>query len=595
MISNYYVLVGLANELRPMLTGTRIVDAYSQAADELSIIFERSDHAAAGENGVFTLRMSTAAPLRYILLNKGSGRAKRNTADVLGSVVGAEIADVRVVPGDRIVDILLRDKRRIRLVLFGANSNAYLLGGETVAADTIVDAFQSASKFVGSDSSVRSIQETLDFDGYVSKWNQERSGTLTCGQVLSRIEPLFNRFMADEVVVRAGLPVRSRASDADESVIRLLFEGVQSLRSLLPRPDSLRQDPGREAIDAEPLSAGQTDIELSTRSEAPAAWIYWTGRKPERMTLFESEQMVDYESESFNSVLEAVSVFVRRTLSIRSLLEEHAPILKKVATARKRAQRRLEELERELERAPRSDEYERTGHILMAQPQDASPVSNPFLANDIFSGGEVSIKVDQTLSLIENANRYYEKAKAARLARESATTRLDGARKEADRMAELHEALSGIDTLDEWKKFSRDRKGDLEPFTDSASGAAPTVPFRQFDLGQGYVVWVGRNAKQNELLSSKAARKFDLWFHARGVAGSHVVLRLPQRNAQADPRIVEMAARIAAYYSKARGGSMVPVIVAEAKHVRKPRGAAPGSVLVEKERVLLVDPGLPEK
>src|SRR5690606_19335956 len=100
--------------------------------------------------------------------------------------------------------------------------------------------------------------------------------------------------------------------------------------------------------------------------------------------------------------------------------------------------------------------------------------------------------------------------------------------------------------------------------------------------------------RQNDDLTFHHAQKYDLWMHARGVPGSHAVLRLPNRDAQPQPLVLQRAAAIAAYHSKARGSSLVPVIVVPRKYVRKPRGAAPGAVAVEREEVLMVEPGLPE-
>lgn len=589
MISNYYVLVALAREWKSVLAGARVTDAYSQSADELSLVFEtgRTEDGPA----LSTLRMSTAAPLRYLLMSRGSGRAKRNTADVLAPVLGATIEDVDVVDGDRIVRFHLADQRQLQLVLFGSAANGYLLDGDGV----IVDAFQSAGRFVGKRVPTRSVSVIRTVEEFVGRWKQEASGALSCGQILSRVEPLFNRFLADEVVVRSDIDTNTRASSVDESVVRTLFDGVTKLRGAF----------------------------------SDQAWIYWGDGRPERLTLFESMQYPDairstdtdagnaataenseagddsveggdglkagrVTVERFDSVSTAVSVFVRRTLALKSLGSEHSPVLKKVSTAKNKARRRLSELERELTETPRAEKYEKYGHILMAQASGASTISNPFVTEDIFDGGEISIPVDTSLTLIDNANRYYEKAKRAKLARESAESRLESAQQEDAALVALYEQVSGVSTLDEWNALVREHADSLRPFMAQTKSTGPDVPFRQFDLGNDYIVWVGRNAKQNELLSSKAARNFDLWFHARGVPGSHVVLRLPHKNVVPDGRVVEAAARIAAYYSKARGGSMVPVIVTEAKFVRKPRGAAPGSVVVERERVLLVDPALPD-
>ncbi|MDX1548798.1 MAG: NFACT RNA binding domain-containing protein [Rhodothermales bacterium] len=139
----------------------------------------------------------------------------------------------------------------------------------------------------------------------------------------------------------------------------------------------------------------------------------------------------------------------------------------------------------------------------------------------------------------------------------------------------------------------KDEAAALAPFVGGQRGGVERLPFRRFDLGGGYEVWVGRNARQNDALTFRHARKHDLWMHARGVPGSHAVLRLPNRDAEPPPPLLHRAAAIAAYFSKAQGSSLVPVMVAPRKHVRKPKGAAPGAVVVEREAVVLVEPALP--
>lgn len=111
----------------------------------------------------------------------------------------------------------------------------------------------------------------------------------------------------------------------------------------------------------------------------------------------------------------------------------------------------------------------------------------------------------------------------------------------------------------------------------------------EYELPGPWRVLAGRTDAANDYLSLKFARPDDLWFHVRGMPGSHVVLRVPQ-GALPDRGTQELAAAIAAYHSKARGGGTVGVSCTEARHVSKPRGAKRGTVTIRKERVLKVRP-----
>ena len=109
---------------------------------------------------------------------------------------------------------------------------------------------------------------------------------------------------------------------------------------------------------------------------------------------------------------------------------------------------------------------------------------------------------------------------------------------------------------------------------------------------RGFTILVGRNAQNNDLLTQKYAHKDDYWLHAKDVSGSHVVVR--HRAGQPVPApVLEHAAQLAAWYSRRQNDSLCPVTVTPKKFVRKPKGARPGQVVVEREQVLLVVPANP--
>jgi hypothetical protein len=118
------------------------------------------------------------------------------------------------------------------------------------------------------------------------------------------------------------------------------------------------------------------------------------------------------------------------------------------------------------------------------------------------------------------------------------------------------------------------------------------LPYRAYRLPSGRELRVGRSAADNDLLLRSHSHARDLWLHAQGVEGSHVLLRhAPHAPTRAD---IEAAARIAAHFSKARNSSLVPVLITERRYVRKPRKAKPGSVVAERGETIFVPPGLPD-
>jgi len=115
----------------------------------------------------------------------------------------------------------------------------------------------------------------------------------------------------------------------------------------------------------------------------------------------------------------------------------------------------------------------------------------------------------------------------------------------------------------------------------------PALPYRTFRSAAGAAILVGKGAAENDALTRRVARGNDLWLHARGLAGAHVVVRL-ERGRAPDQETLLDAAHLAAHFSDARGAPQSDVAYTRAKHVRKPKGAAPGAVVYSQEKVILL-------
>ncbi|MEM8559490.1 MAG: NFACT family protein, partial [Bacteroidota bacterium] len=269
----------------------------------------------------------------------------------------------------------------------------------------------------------------------------------------------------------------------------------------------------------------------------------------------------------------------------------YEPVAKALAAAHARRSRSAEAMLDELAQPSRADRYEAFGHLLMAQATGLDPGQDAVtLPNILEDGAPVTIPLDPARSGIENAQRYYDKARRTRQARAHAEDRWQGVQAEAEEAAALLADLQACERVADLERFLRTHADALARFTGREAMGEERLPYRTFALPEGYEAWVGKNARSNAELTTRHARPFDLWLHARGVPGSHVVVRVRGRGDRPGPRIVERAASLAAHYSEARGGSLVPVIVTERKYVRPVKGGAPGLVRVDREEVVLVEP-----
>ena len=110
----------------------------------------------------------------------------------------------------------------------------------------------------------------------------------------------------------------------------------------------------------------------------------------------------------------------------------------------------------------------------------------------------------------------------------------------------------------------------------------------RFRSTEGFVIWVGRNNRQNDQLTLKQAAKGDLWLHTQKIHGSHVIVET--NGQQPSDETVTEAMMLAAYYSQARGGQNVPVDYTPVKFVKKPAGAKPGMVIYDRYQTGMVTP-----
>jgi predicted ribosome quality control (RQC) complex YloA/Tae2 family protein len=244
----------------------------------------------------------------------------------------------------------------------------------------------------------------------------------------------------------------------------------------------------------------------------------------------------------------------------------------------------------EAREAERSAEYERSGNAILSMLPSLRKGASGFRAPH----GEV--RLDPALSPVQNAEWYFHRARRARTAALEKENRLQAVDARLHAARTLLGALDEIRTDAELDSFRQTHAHELDLFGLSPKARErEELPFRVFRVHGGFDVWVGKSSANNDLLTMKYAKPRDLWLHARGASGSHVLLKIASGKGEPDKRAIEEAASIAAYYSKMKSSSLVPVAVTERRFVRKPRGSSPGSVLVEREKVVFVRPHLPHR
>ncbi|HID10990.1 MAG TPA: fibronectin-binding domain-containing protein [Candidatus Latescibacteria bacterium] len=258
----------------------------------------------------------------------------------------------------------------------------------------------------------------------------------------------------------------------------------------------------------------------------------------------------------------------------------------------KSRRRRLEAIDTDLAWARRVGEFKEKGELLAANlyrvPRGAAEVTLPSFGD---LAGEVRVELDPGLSPVENMARYFTWARKAKAALEVLPGRKEETLKEISRLERWLRALEGVQSPEELEELRKRLTG--EGLWEEGRESRPKrrgSEFRRYEV-DGWRVLVGRDSRENDRLVREASPE-DYWFHAYGVPGAHVVLKKGKEEPPA--QVLEEAARIAAYHSKARTSGVVPVTCTQVKYLRRPRGARPGEVVVTRGRTLFVEPGLPE-
>ncbi|MGB1039102.1 MAG: NFACT RNA binding domain-containing protein, partial [Bacteroidia bacterium] len=226
----------------------------------------------------------------------------------------------------------------------------------------------------------------------------------------------------------------------------------------------------------------------------------------------------------------------------------------------------------------RADSYKEKADLLMANMWQIEKRQKEVCLTSFDGSREVSIKLKDNLSPQLNAERYYRKAKNESKQREFAMKHLaDLQDKEYAKIEEIAE-FDALESFKAIKKIAAATENKLQI----------KRPYREISV-DGFEIRVGKGAKENDELLRNHSSKTDLWFHAKDVSGSHVLLRNPGKK-QLLASTLEKVAGIAAYYSRAKNDTLAAVIYTDRKYIRKPKGANPGMVKVDKEKVILVEP-----
>lgn len=529
---HYFVLRKIAGLLHEAVVGGIFAEAFTQEKDQVVIGLG----APAGDTW---LRVSCGAPLPFVWPVRQFSKARKNVKAVLNRAEGKTILRIHALPYERVLLIDLEDGLQVALKMHGLMSNVLLL-----EQGRVIDRFRQHS------------DADLEFVPNPGPWNEAaisdpELASLPTPDRLKAISPILDKHFAPSVDAWM-----QRGMDFESAFCHCLTLAHDDRYYLLRRADRIQfmlfAMEGMDVVEVHGLQAALNVFFKAYHQYQGYARVHEQVRKPLEKHLQRLQGQVD----SFYT-------------SIDSISNERPP--------------------------------EEIGHLLMAHLHLLQQGDEEVELTDFYHDTTIQIKLKPELNPQQNAEQYYQKQKKHR-------ARLRHLEEQIGRLEQELSAFKAVQA--EFSQFPLPRSLALSAEGIDASllrrlhafgtehlpmleaGKAGSVQqkhgFLEFHK-DGYTILVGKNARQNDALTFAYSKKEDVWLHARDVAGSHVIVRNPIAGAIPSP-VLEYAASIAAHHSKRRHEGLVPVQYTERKYVRKVKNGSPGQVIVDREKVVMVEP-----
>lgn len=437
------------------------------------------------------------------------------------------------------------------------------------------------------------------------KARRQAPGELELWQLLTKHLSGFSALLAREVVYRATGRTETLAFDdsRDETTWEELARNVRILAALYDthawQPQLVLLPPARAE------SAAQDGQQANALSLMPVAFAPYA---LEQYSEIPGVQI--HQSPSINVLIDEYYAGVEWRDAMEGV---RAPLRKVLLTQRDRCRRKAELLQQALAGSEEAAQYRLRGDLLLAYQHEVPRGQSSVTLRNFFGGEngdnapEVTIPLDPRFDAIGNANRLFNKYHKLRRAAALIPPQIERNALElatieqlltdlilADTPAEVTPVKAEVQAAGLLRGASQTRRNAAQKARKGRkqAKAKPVPPGGGMPLHvpgrDGFVMLIGKNSRQNEEVTFHQATANDIWLHARGVPGAHVIIKAAGREV---PRsTLEQAAEFAAYYSQARGSTSVPVDYTLQRYVRHMKGGGPGMVIYERERTIYARP-----
>ena len=568
-------IAAMVRELNNNLAGGRINKIAQPEGDELMIT-------ARGTEGQKRLLLSASASLPLIYFtekNKISPLTAPNFCMLLRKHIGsARIAGIRQPGLERVVEFDLEHlnelgdpcKKVLILELMGKHSNLIFCDDKNMILDSI--------KHVSSHMS--SVREVLPGREYFITKTQDKWDPLTitqeeflekvCKKPVSAAKALYSSLTGLSPVIAEELCYRASV-DGNDSILSLNEISCIHLYHTLQRM-------------MEDVKEGNFTPNIIYRGEEPVEYGVF---------LFQ-QYGPEYHSVAFDSVSSMLETYYASKNILTRIRQKSADLRKIVQTALERNRKKLILQQKQMKDTAKKEKYRVYGELINTYGYNLPEGSKSFQALNYYTNEEITIPLDETLTPAQNSKKYFDRYTKLKRTEEALTTQLADTESEIEHLESISNALDIARSESDLAQIKEEltQYGYIKRHFSGKKGAkmqAKSKPFHYIS-SDGFDIYVGKNNFQNDELTFKFATGNDWWFHAKKMAGSHVVVKT--KDGELPDRTFEEAGRLAAYYSKGRTAPKVEIDYIQKKHVKKPGGAKPGFVVYYTNYSLMAEPDI---
>lgn len=572
-------VAALVEELNNGLSGSRVDKIQQTESDELLISFY------GGSGGGRKLRLTANSQVARVCFTQDKKKSPE-TAPLFCMLLRKHLSGARFKSAEQ-PDF----ERVIKIVFEGTNEFGDLcekhLIAELMGRHSNIILVDESGKIVDSikhiDFSVSSVRQVLPGLLYENPPSQDKANILTV--TLTEIVDIINS--------------QDKGLRADKAIL----DGFLGISPLISREIVYRAlgttDIYLEQLDySKILDLAQCSFEIFKKVQNKEFTPCYLVRKDtDKPFEFSAVEILQYEDAADvvlqGNLSEAVENFYREKDKKERLSRKSAHLVKLVGNNIDRCAKKLITQRSELSDTENMEKYKRYAELITANLYALKDGEKQAVVVDYYDEEmpEITISLDERLSPANNAQKYFKKYNKAKTAAEELTKQIKMAEKELLYLESVEEELKKAETEEDLSEIADElsEEGYLKRSTDKRKKKKEVSRPLEFVTDEGFVILVGKNNKQNDLLTLKMAKNSDMWFHTKDIHGSHVILRYEYGKEFTENSIVA-AAKYAAKYSKASESANVPVDYTLAKFVKKPSGAAPGMVIYTNNKTINVKP-----